>query len=85
MLIPDLFAFELSLVGLVVNALKSILEPTIVLLQNGVFGCQVKRVFPCKGKFEAAVSELFDTFVSIVHSESHSAVAFEFVNLHLLL
>lgn len=85
MLIPNLFAFELCFVLLVVNSFKGVFESTIVFLQNGVFGGQVQRVFSGKGKFEAAMSEFFNTFVSIVHSEAYSTISLEFVDFHPLL
>lgn len=47
MLIPNLLLLESLLIGLLVNLLEDVLEPAVVLLEDGVFGGQVKRILSC--------------------------------------
>lgn len=82
MLIPDLLRFELGLVLLLVDFLEDILEPAVVGLQDGVLGGQVERVLAGKGELEAAVGELLDTFVGVIHGKTHTALSFVLVDLH---
>jgi len=45
---------------LLVNLFKDVLESTIILLQNGVFGAQIKRPFLHEGIVETRLSEPSD-------------------------
>jgi hypothetical protein len=85
MFIPDLLLLELSLILLLVDLLESILESTIICLEDGVFGGQVKRILSSKGKFKAAMSELLDTLISIIHGKANSTLSFILVDFHSLL
>lgn len=85
MLVPYLFRLELFFILLVVDLLENVLEPAVVFLKNGVFGCEIEWVLPLQGKVEAAMSETLDAFVGIVHPHSHSSCALVMVDFHFLL
>jgi len=70
--VPDTVGFEFSLVGFFVDLGKDVLESTIVLLEDGVLGGQVKRVLSADGILEASVSKFTDRFVSVVHTETNT-------------
>lgn len=68
MLIPDLLLLKLRLVLLLIKSLKGILEPTIILLQDRIFGGEIQRVLSLQSILEASMGKLSDTLISIVHS-----------------
>jgi hypothetical protein len=81
MLIPYLIFFELLLIVLFVDFLEDILEATIIFLQDSILSGQVQRINSRKGEFEAAMSKLFNTLISIVHSKTYTTFSFEFIDL----
>ena len=84
-LVPQFLGFKLLLVLFLINFLESVLESSVVLLQNGVFGGQVERVFSLESKLEATVSESFNTLISVVHSHTNSSLSCELMDFHLFL
>ena len=85
MLVPDFLGLKLRLIRLLIDLLKNILEPAVVLLQNGVLGGHIKWVLPLEGELKAAVREVLDALVDVVHAHSHAALALKFEHLHALL
>ena len=67
MLVPYFKFLELSLIGIIVDGLKYILEETVVLLQNGVFGREVQRVLFHDSGGETAVGELLNALFGVIH------------------
>ena len=61
-----------------INVFKNVLETTIVLLKDGVFSAQIQRPAFRDGLVETRASKSFDTFVGVVHGQSH-AIAFEII------
>jgi hypothetical protein len=72
-LVPDLLLLELFFICGLVDSLEGVLEPTVVFLKNGVFGGEIKRILPGECKFEAAMSELLNAFICVVHSNTDSS------------
>lgn len=71
MLVPDLQFIELGLVA-GVDLLEDVLEAAIVLLEDGVLGGQVEGVLTADRELEAAVGELVDRFVGVVHRQHNT-------------
>lgn len=85
MLIPYFLCLELFFIFFIVYPFEDILEPTIVLLQNRVLGCEVKWIVPLKCKLEATLCKFFDAFIGVIHRESNSSLSFKIIHLHPLL
>jgi len=58
--IPQFLSFKSLFVSFLVNFFKNVLEPAIILLEDGIFGGQIKGVVSLKGVLEARVSEMLD-------------------------
>jgi hypothetical protein len=67
-LVPQAVLLKVSLVGGVVEFLEDVLEPSVVFLENGVLGAQVKRIFAVQCVFEGGVGKVDDALVQVVHS-----------------
>jgi hypothetical protein len=67
-LVPQIVLFELSFVGRIVQFLENVLEASIVLLEDGVLGAQIQRIFTVQCVFEGRVGKVDDAFVQVVHS-----------------
>jgi len=57
MLVPDLFRLELRFVLAFIDLLEDVLEPSVVFLQNGVFGRHVEGIVLIQRDFEARMGE----------------------------
>lgn len=84
-LVPDLGLLELGLVLLLVDLGEDVLEATIVLLQDGVLGREVKRPSLLQGVDEARVGELTDGLIRVVHTHHDTSGTLEVINLESLL
>ena len=85
MFIPQFLLLEFLLVCFFIDSLEGIFEPAIVFLQNGILGCHVERIIPLQGKLETAMSETFNTLVSVVHTQANTTLSVEVIHFHLLL
>lgn len=72
MLVPDAGLLKLGLVGGLVDLFEDILEPSIVLLKDGVLGAHVKWHFTVKSIGEAGVSKLDNRLVGVVHAKGYT-------------
>lgn len=80
MFIPNLGSFKLSLVFLLIDFFKDILETTIIGLENGVFGTQVERHLAVKSNTETSMSKTFNGFIGIVHGHTNTTRLFKVEN-----
>ncbi len=79
-LVPDFLGLEGRLVVGLVDPGKDLHEEAVILLQDGVLGRHVERVAPVEGVLEAAVGEVDDARLRVVHAEG-DAPALEIVDL----
>lgn len=82
MLVPYFKFLELGLIGLIVDGLKDILEETVVLLQNGVFGREVQRVLFHDSGGETAVGELLNALLGVIHGQPAAPALWVIEHLH---
>ena len=73
MFIPDASSNKLSLVLLIIDGLKDVLESTVILFEDRVLGAEVKRPSFLEGVNKAAVGKVSDRLVCVVHSNSNSS------------
>ena len=64
--------------------LENVLESSVILLEDSVLRGHVKRIVPLESELETAVSESFDTLVSVIHSHTDTTFSFVFVDFHCL-
>jgi hypothetical protein len=83
--VPDLFRLKLLLISLLVDFLEDVLEPSVVLFQDSVLGCHVKRVFSLESELETTVGKVINALVDIVHTHPHTTLTFKLKHLHALL
>jgi len=70
--LPNSFGIKVLLVFLVINGLEDVLEGTVVALQDGVLGAHVQRIASLQSKMKAAMGEVLNGLISIVHAQSHT-------------
>ncbi len=78
-LVPKTSSLKLGLVFGIVDFLEDILEATIVLLQDSVFGCEVAGVVSGKSVLHAGVGEAVDGLVGVVHAK-HDTSTLELID-----
>ena len=71
-LVPQAVLLELLRVLLLVDGLENVLEPPVVLLQNGVLGRQVQRQLLAQRHLERRVGKPFNGLVRVVHGQPDS-------------
>jgi len=72
--IPQPFLQELRFVGIIVQVLEDVLEPSIILLKDSILCAQVQRIVSVQGILEGSMSESNDWFISVVHAHKDSSV-----------
>ena len=82
MLIPDFFILKLLPVLFFINLLENVFEFSIVFFQNRILSSQVQRILSIQIILKAAVGELNNAFISIIHSHSNSSLSLILVDLH---
>ena len=82
--IPNTLGFKILLVIRLIDGLEDILEPAIVLLQDGVLGAHVQWEILQERHLEAGVREAADRVVSVVLGLRYTAAMFKIENLELL-
>lgn len=60
---------------LLVDLLEDVFEATVILLEDGVFGAEVKRPPFGQTHLEGAVGKVPDGLVCVVHSQGHTTRA----------
>ena len=78
--VPDLLLLELLAVFLLVDLLEDVLEPAVVLFEDGVLRRHVQRHAAVDGEFEAGVGEARYRVVGVVLHLGDAAAVFEFVD-----
>ena len=81
--VNNAFFGEFGFIIAVENFFKNILKPTIVFLQDGVFGRKIQRPAFVQSHVETRMSKTTNRLVGVVHGHGN-AVAFEIINLKFL-